>query len=110
MNYNEIDLLFLKIFENIDNIMNSDFYKNKGQLLKVREIFEEWYSSFKEKQTLKVISTQKLEWVDLEITDIFDMYITTEPLKYNYSERLLFNLDVLKKMWKEEMLGGKKDV
>ncbi len=110
MDYKEVDLRFLKIFDNIDNIMSNEFYKDKGQLLKVREIFEQWYEEFKLKKTLKTISVKELEYLDLEITDIFDMYISTEPVKSNYAERLLFNLDILKEMWKEEMLGGKINV
>ena len=110
MNESEINMFFVRIMDNIDIILNNDFYKNKGNLDKVKEKIQNWYDNFKENNTLKSISAKDLEFVDLEITDLFDEYITLESVSENYIERLLYDFGHLEKLWKNEMLGGMKNV
>lgn len=106
MNYKENDLLFLKIFDDIDNIMNDNFYHEKDSLIKIKQIIQNWYNEFTNKKTLKKINLEELKFVDSEVTDLFDAYVQTESTKNNFTERLYFNFSILKKSWKDEMLGG----
>ena len=109
-NYEEINSFFIETLENMDNILNNDFYENKGNLIKAREKVQNWYDNFKNNKTLKNIEPKDLEFIDLEITDIFDEYIASEPVSENYIERLSYDFGHLEKYWKNEMLEGKENV
>lgn len=104
---NEIRKLFDGMIESIDIILNSDFYPEKYSLPRIKKIVNSWYDGFKEKNTLTTIIVDDLQFIDWKITEIFDIYFETETKDKNYSERLLYDLSVLKKYWKDEMLGGK---
>lgn len=105
----EITNYFNSILKNIDIILENDFYKNidKEILKKVKLEIENWYNTYKIKNTLKEIDSTKLKELDLEITDFFDKYIEIESVKENYAERLLYDFGHLEHYWKKEMLGGK---
>lgn len=105
--YKEINSFFLGVLENIDIIMNNDFYVDKGELLEARKKVQKWYDNFKKNKTLKGIEPKELEFIDLAITDEFAEYIETEPVKENYVERLLFDFGKLEQYWKDEMLEEK---
>lgn len=100
------------ILENIDIILKNDFYKldNKETITNIRNKINNWYNTYKEKRTLKNINPKELEDISLEITDLFDNFYEKEDIEKNYTERLLYDFSHLKHYWKDEMLGGKKDV
>jgi len=104
-----IDSYFEAIIENINIIMNNDFYdeKDKINLEDVKEKMKKWYKTYKEEETLKNIDIKTLEYIDLEITDFFDKYLVKESVKDNYSERLSYDFGKLEDYWKNEMLGEK---
>ena len=107
----DIKSYFDGVLENIDIMLKNDFYKETDKIIlkKIRSKIAKWYKIFKEKQTLIGISPQKLEYMDIEITDFFDKYFKIEPIKENYSERLLYDFGILEKRWKDEMLGEKNE-
>lgn len=107
----DIDSYFQGVLENIEIILNNNFYatKNKINFKKLKKEIENWYTVYKETKTLKGIETKNLENIDLEITDFFDKYIIKEAVKENYAERLLYDFGHLEENWKQEMLGGNKD-
>ena len=107
MDFNEIDSLFLKILSDIELIMKDDFYIEKSSLLKIKVIIKKWYDEFKIEKSLKTIDVKNLEFISLEITDLFDIYFKTESVTNNFVERLLYDFSILEKVWKDEMLGGK---
>ena len=102
---------FKGILENIEIILNNNFYatKDKINLIEVKSKIENWYIMYKENNTLKNIGAKDLENIGLEIADFFDKYITKEPVKENYAERLLYDFGHLEDNWKQEMLGGNKN-
>ena len=106
----DIEKLFLKIFKDISLILDDNFYSDKGSLEAVKVILDKWHIDFKEKQTLKTIEPKELEFVSLEITDLFDKYIETESVVNNYIEQLSYDFSILEKEWKAEMLEDKKNV
>lgn len=103
---NDIDKLFMNILEILDCILTDDFYIENNNLSQIRQLIETWYDDFKIKNTLLTMRPEKIEFIDLEITDLFDCYIESESPTQNYSERLLYYFGNLEKKWKEEMLGG----
>ena len=107
----DINSYFEGILENINIILDNSFYSNddKKNLEYVKLEVETWYISYKEKNTLKCIQPNKLKNIGIEITDFFDKYVMTEPVKENYAERLSYDFGYLEKNWKVEMLGGKKN-
>ena len=102
---------FKGVLENIEIILNSNFYADEDKINfnKLKEKIENWYTAYKETNTLKDIEAKDLENVDLEITDFFDKYIIKEPVKENYAERLLYDFGHLEENWKQEILGGNED-
>lgn len=103
----DINSYFDGVLNNIDTILNDDFYENKESLLSVRKKILKWYDSYKKSKSLKKIDPNELKDLDLEITDFFARYVKIEPVKQNYTERLSFDFSELESLWKEEMLGGK---
>lgn len=101
-----INKLFNNVLETIDLILTNDFYHQKGELLQVKEKVNNWFQDFSNTETLLTITPTDLEFIDLEITDLFDNYIQTESVERNYSERLSYYFGILKKEWKEEMCRG----
>lgn len=99
---------FEGVIENIDIILNDDFYKqdDKKCLISIRPEIEKWFDDYLKNNTLKNINPETLKDMGLEITTLFDNYIASEPLENNYVERLLFDFGKLEKYWKDEMLGG----
>ena len=106
----EIISFFNDTLEDIDDILKSDFYHDKANLKEIREKIERWYKNFIQKKSLVCIEPQELKQLDLDITTIFADYVATEPVKENYTERLLYDFGHLEKYWKDEMLGGNKNV
>ena len=106
----KIPEFFSNTIKNIDYILNDDYYQNKGNLREIKELIKKWFINYNETGTLKNISTEKLEYIDNEITSIFDKYISIESVENNYAERLLFDFGNLMQFWKNEMLGGNKNV
>ncbi len=105
----KIDLYFIKILENIDNILYNDFYDNKYNLESVRNIIDSWYQIYKQSNSLKNINYKEIEYVQFEIYDIFNEYFSKESIKDNFSERVLYYFEHLEHFWKDDMLGGKKN-
>lgn len=107
----DIKSYFDGVLENISIILKNDFYKNEDKsifnFIKVK--IENWYKIYIEENTLKGIEPKELEYIELEITDFFDKYITSESVKENYAERLSYDFGYLEICWKEEMIGGKKN-
>lgn len=108
----DIKSYFDGVLENIDTILQDSFYKleNKDTIIEIRKKINNWYNTYKEKETLKYIKPKELEYIQLEITDLFDKYYIDEEIDKNYTERLLYDFSHLEHYWKDEMLGGKKDV
>lgn len=106
----DINSYFDGVLENIDTIVKNSFYKDedKENLKFVKLKIQEWYKTYKEKNTLKEIEPKELEYIGFEITDFFDRYLKTESVKENYAERLLYDFGNLEMIWKDEMLEGKK--
>ena len=105
----DIKSYFDGVLENINIILENDFYTDKKNLKDVKILIEKWYKSYKEKKTLRGINPKELENIGFEITDFFDRYLTIESVKENYAERLLYDFGHLEKDWKEEMLGVKRN-
>ena len=103
-NYKDVDSFFISVLENIDEILKSNFYEKKGNLLEIKEKINKWYLSFKKNLSLKGISAEDLEFIDKEITVLFDEYIASEPVKENYVERISYDFSHLKRYWEGEML------
>ena len=99
--------LFNNIIDDIENIIENDFYGDKGEIRKVRGIILAWFDDFNKNGTLKNISRDDLVFVDLEISTIFGMYISSESVSDNFCERLSFDFSLLKKYWKDEIVGGR---
>lgn len=102
----DINSYFEGVIQNIDIVLNNDFYKNKDNLITVKTSITKWYDSYKTHQTLKQINPEELKNLDLEITDFFADYVETEPVNENYAERLSYDFDELEGYWKDEMLGN----
>lgn len=104
----DINYYFTNAIKCIEYIIDSDFYNknDKKELVNVKVMLERWHRIFNEKNTLKEFSTKDIEYLDLEITDFFSKYITTESVRENYAERLLYYFGHLTKYWKNEMLVG----
>jgi len=107
----DINSYFKGVLENINVILNSEFYNenDKKNLEYVKIEIEKWYKIYKQKNTLIGIEPNELKNIGLEVTDFFDKYMITESVKENYAERLLYDFGHLEKDWKSEMLGGKKN-
>lgn len=105
-----IDSYFKGVIENIDIILNNDFYKkeDKHELISVKNKIVSWQENYKTKKSLIGIDPKDLEYIDLEITDIFDKYMIAESYYENYTERLSFDISQLESAWKEEMLRRNK--
>lgn len=105
-----IDSYFKGVIENIDIILNNDFYKkeDKHELISVKNKIISWQENYKTKKSLIGIDPKDLEYIDLEITDIFDKYMIAESYYENYTERLSFDISQLESAWKEEMLRRNK--
>lgn len=108
----DIKSYFDGVLENIDIILQDRFYKleNKDTIKEIKNKINNWYNIYKTKKTLKFIEPKELEYIQLEITDLFDEYYIDEDIDKNYTERLLYDFSHLAHYWKDEMLGGKKDV
>lgn len=107
----DINSFFNGALDNIDIILENDFYEleNKKNLKEIRKKIKNWYKTYQDKKTLKDIEPKELEFIALEITDLFDKFYTTEAIDKNYTERLLYDFGCLEKYWKKEMLGDKKN-
>ena len=107
----DIKSYFEGVLENIDIILQDSCYKqyNKDTRKEIRNKIYSWYNSYKEKKTLKYIEPKELEYIQLEITDLFDKYYIDEDINKNYTERLLYDFSHLEHYWKDEMLGKKKN-
>lgn len=86
----DINSHFISILENIDKIENDKFYENKQNIISIKQTIKDWFDYYKNNNSLKNIVPELLTKIDLIITDYFDIYITIEPIKNNYVERLLF--------------------
>ncbi|MBR1413213.1 MAG: hypothetical protein IJ574_00900 [Bacilli bacterium] len=102
MNNKDIDTFFSKILEDIDKIIENDFYIEKKNILVIKNKIQEWYVCYKKNKTLKKINVKDLEFIDKEINDLFDKYIISEPINENYIERLSYDFGHIKKYWKSE--------
>ncbi len=109
MKFDEIKDLFEKMLESINYILKNDFYSNKYSVPQIKDKVEKWYSEFNTKKTLTTISVDDLQFIDWEITEVFDIYFKHETSKSNYTERLLYDFSILERYWKDEMLGGNKN-
>ena len=103
----DIKSYFEGVLENIDIILQDSFYKqyNKDTIKEIRNKINNWYKSYKEKKTLKYIEPKELEYIQLEITDLFDKYYIDEDINKNYTERLLYDFSHLEHYWKDEVVG-----
>ncbi len=108
-NKRSISSYFEGVFQNIDIILNNDFYSDKYNLNQVKDKVKKWYSSYNKTKSLKSINPEELKELELEITDFFAQYVATEPIEKNYSERLSYDFGELEEYWEKEMLGEKID-
>ena len=105
MDKNNLNMLFIQTIDCIDTIINNKFYNDKDTIKEIKKIINNWYKSFQETNNLKGIETEELEYLDTEITELFDKYISSESIKENYIERLSYNFGLLEKEWQSQMLG-----
>ena len=82
----DIKSYFNGVLENIDIILQDNFYKleNKDTIKEIRNKINNWYNTYKEKKTLKYIDAKELEYIDIEITELFDKYYIDEDIDKNY--------------------------
>lgn len=106
----EISLLFDELIESLDFMLDNDFYTEKEVINQIKEKVQNWFDDFKKSKTLKNIKVEDIQFLDLEIIDLQDKYIMIEPVLENYIERTSYNFGILEKEWKDEMLGGEKNV
>jgi hypothetical protein len=104
----EITELFSSINNTINLVFENEFYTNTNKLLEVKKIMENWYNSFNATKSLINIKIADLEFINSEIIDFFDKYISTEPIDHNYAEILSYCFGILKKYWKDELEKGGK--
>lgn len=109
MDKDNLEMLFVSTLDSIDTIINNNFYTDKANIKEVRKKINDWYKNFKDTNSLKGITPEDLKYLDLEITDLFDKYLSSEPVKENYTERLSYNFSLLQHEWKSEMLGEKNE-
>lgn len=105
-NTRDVNSYFEGALKNIDIILKNKFYQNKQNLYEVKKEIENWYDNYKKNNSLKYIAPEQLKDLDLEITDFFTQYVTTEPVQQNYAERLSYDFSKLEDFWEKEMLGG----
>lgn len=98
-----IDGLFLETIKNLDLMLESDFYKEKDIIIKIKEHLKNWYEKFNISNNLLAITPDDLKSIDLEVTELFSQYIKTESPLNNYSEILSYNLSNIKRYWKDEI-------
>jgi len=110
MDYKEIELLFTGLVESINDMIQTDLYTEKELINQIKEKVENWFDSFKNSKSLTKIKLEDIKFLDLEIIDLQDKYIMIEPVLENYIERTSYNFGILEKAWKDEMLGGNKNV
>ena len=110
MEYKEIELLFTELIESLNDMLKNDLYTEKELINQIKEKVEIWLDSFKNSKSLTKIQLEDIQFLDLEIIDLQDKYIMIEPVLENYIERTSYNFGILEKAWKDEMLGGKKNV
>lgn len=103
-NNRDINSYFDGVINNINIILNNEFYDKKDNLEDVKTKVISWQKHYKKNNTLKGINVKELEYLDLEITDFFADYVANEPAKENYAERLSYDFSVLEHKWKDEML------
>ena len=108
----DVKSYFDGVLENLDVILQSDFYKleNRDTIKDIRNKINNWYHTYQDKNSLKDIEPKELEYLALEITILFDKFYIDEEIDKNYTERLLYDFSHLEHYWKDEMLGGVKDV
>ena len=110
MEYKEIELLFTELVESLNDMLKNDLYTEKELINQIKEKVEIWLDSFKNSKSLTKIQLEDIQFLDLEIIDLQDKYIMIEPVLENYIERTSYNFGIHEKAWKDEMLGGKKNV
>lgn len=107
MKNDQIECLFKNIINIIDLILETDFYVQKKSMIEIKKKIQAWFNDYKTKNTLTTILASELEFISLEITDFFDIYLKSEPVNKNYSERLSYYFGTLEIEWKNEMLREK---
>ena len=104
MDKDNLEMLFISTLDSIDTIINNNFYTDKDNIKEIRNKINNWYKSFIDTNSLKGISSEDLKYLNLEITNLYDKYLSDEPIKENYTERLSANFSLLEHEWKSEML------
>ena len=89
--------LFISIKDSINFMLKSDIYNEKDIILKIKTLVEDWYNNYIKSNSLALIKSENLKFLDLEITSLFDKYIKKEPVKKNYCERLYYSFSILEK-------------
>lgn len=106
-NIRDINSYFIGVLENINLILNANFYGNKGNLKDVKLKIQKRYDNYKINNSLKNIDPEELKYLSIEITDFFANYVEIESLENNFTERLSYDFGHLEICWKNEMLGVK---
>ncbi len=78
-------------------MLESDIYNEKDIILKIKTLVEDWYNNYIKSNSLNLIKSENLKFLDLEITSLFDKYIKRETVKKNYCERLYYSFSILEK-------------
>ena len=73
--------LFISIKDSINFMLKSDIYNEKDIILKIKTLVEDWYNNYIKSNSLALIKSENLKFLDLEITSLFDKYIKKEPVK-----------------------------
>lgn len=106
----DITIFFENLINDLQNILKKEIYNEKNLASNVCEKVEKWFIDFKNNNTLKNILLEDLEYISDGIDEIFDKYISIEPINENYVERASYDFAHLKKYWKDEMLVGDNNV
>lgn len=110
MDCDKIISLFDGMIDAINFMLKKDLYEEKDIIKQIKGKTQKWLNLFRKDKTLTSIDLDDIIFLDEEVIELLDRYVTIESYYENYVERLHYNFTLLEKMWKDEMLGGNKNV
>ena len=90
------------VIDSLNLILSSKFYNiHYKEFLKIKDIIMKWVNN-----SLSNISCDEMKDMDMEITDLFDYYVSIESVDENYFEQLYFYYGIFMKKFKNCILEG----